>query len=82
MLFSRSEQMSLVTCERDSGAMMALQSAIFIRRAYAGAVSRVERKRTAHPKRLRAKNVTTTSKLDGVKSATTGAFSADGSYGN
>jgi len=58
---------------------MMVQSANFMRLTYAGAVSLVDRKSTAHPNLFRAKNDTIASKHDGVSSATTGAFSADGS---
>lgn len=49
-------------------------------RAYAEGVSLVDKNKTAHPRRLRAKIVTTVSKLDGASMATTGAFSNVGSY--
>lgn len=55
------------------------QCAISRRRVYAGAVSLVDRNRIPHPSLLRAKILTTTSKLDGAKMATIGAFSWAGS---
>lgn len=60
--------------------MSVLQSAISMRETYAEAESLVERNRAVHPRRLRAKIVTMTSKLDGAKMATTGAFSLTLSY--
>lgn len=59
--------------------MMVLQSAKFMRLTYAGAVSLVERKSTAQPSLLRAKKDIMASKHDGVRRATTGALSSDGS---
>lgn len=57
---------------------MVEQSAKFKRLTYAGAVSLVERKRTAHPNLFKAKKDIIASKHDGVSRATTGAFSDAG----
>ena len=59
---------------------MVVHFAIPIKLTYAGAVSLVERKSTAHPNLLKAKKDTMASSPDRVSRATTGAFSAFGSY--
>ncbi len=61
------------------GATIVVQSANFIRLEYAGAVSLVERNRTAHPSLLRAKKETIASRPEGVSRAATGALSSVGS---
>lgn len=63
------------------GEMIVVQSASFIRLTYAGAVNLVDRNRTAHPSLLRAKKETMASRHEGVRRATTGAFSRDESFG-
>ena len=55
---------------------MVVQSASLIKLEYAGAVSLVERNRTAHPNLPRAKKDMMASKPEGVRRATTGAFSS------
>jgi hypothetical protein len=64
----------------EAGIITVEQSAMPRSLAYAGAVSRVLKNRTAQPRRLRAKMVRTISMLEGARIATTGALSWCGSY--
>jgi len=69
--------MSDMTVLYIDGAIIVVQSASFMRLTYAGAVSLVDRKRTAHPNLFRAKKEIMASKHDGVRRATTGALSLE-----
>lgn len=75
----RSLQISTTVCSYCLAITSCLQFASSSKRAYAGPVSRVDRKRTAYPRRFKANTVRMTSKLEPTRSATTGASSRFGS---
>lgn len=76
----RSVRISVTVCSNCLMMISWLQFAISINLAYAGAVSLVDKNSTAYPRRLRAKNVKMTSKLDPARRPITGACSRLGSY--